>query len=213
MPHRRILLATTALAFAAAGGLSAWYLRDATPAEIAKLAQILDWRPGSTVAEIGAGHGRMALDAADRVGPTGQVYATEINPQRLAEIRQKAAARKLSWLTAVQGAEADSNLPARCCESIFMRGVYHHFTHPAELDATLFRALKPGGLIAVIDFPPSGFLGALYPVKGVPKDRKGHGIPEEILIAEMKQAGFELVDSVKDWPGNDYCMLFRKPRD
>jgi predicted methyltransferase len=53
--------------------------------------------------------------------------------------------------------ETGTNLPEGCCDSIVMRLVYHHLTKPAEIDASLFRSLKPGGLLAVIDEePPPG---------------------------------------------------------
>lgn len=70
-----------------------------------------------------------------------------------------------------------------------MRDVYHHFTHPAEIDGSLYRALRPGGLLAVIDFPPGFFLNLIAPVKGAPKSHKGHGISQAVLIQEVTGVG------------------------
>ncbi len=83
--------------------------------------------------------------------------------------------------------------------------------HPAEIDASLFRALKPGGLLAVIDFPPSKTLGLIAPVKGVSKNRGGHGIPQKVLSEELATAGFQVALVPTDWPGRGYCIVFRKP--
>ena len=106
-----------------------------------------------------------------------------------------------------KAAEDETNLPHECCDSIFMRLVYHHLTKPAEIDASLFRSLKPGGLLAVIDQePPPGS----SKVNGVPENRSGHGMPEKILIEELTSAGFQVV-KVQDWPDNNYCVVFRKP--
>ncbi len=171
-----------------------------------RLATLLNWHPGSVVGEIGAGEGQMTLIAAKDVGPTGHVYTTELDEKKLAHLKELAAANPN--LTALQGSQDTTNLPADCCDSIFMRRVYHHFTQPEKLDASLFQALKPGGLLAVIDFPPRSGLPS---VEGVPKNRGGHGVPKKILIDELTAAGFEVVTIPTDWPGDDYCVVFRKP--
>jgi ubiquinone/menaquinone biosynthesis C-methylase UbiE len=177
-------------------------------AESARLAELLGWRAGSVVAEIGAGEGPMSLEAARRVGPQGHVFTNELDSRKLAHLQELAVQAPAHNLTAVQGSQTSTGLPAECCDSIFMRRVYHHFTEPAQLDASLFRALKPGGLLAVIDFPPRAWLP---PVPGVPKNRGGHGVPEKIIIQELTAAGFQVEAIPKDWPGDDYCVVFRKP--
>ena len=101
------------------------------------------------MAEIGAGKGEITLAAAKRVGAAGRVYTTELDAKKLAHLEELAAKEKN--ITALQAGEAQTNLPPECCDSIFMRLVYHHLTKPAEIDASLFRSLKPGGLLAVID--------------------------------------------------------------
>lgn len=117
-------------------------------------------------------------------------------------------------ITAVQAAEAGTNLTPACCDSIFMRLVYHHLTKPAEVDASLFRSLKPGGRLAVIDQEPAE--GSSVP-EGVPANRVGHGIPQDILKSELIAAGFELEAAQNDWPGRTesrklYCLVFRKSK-
>ena len=143
--YKRFLV-IVALAILAAVQLAAWYWRDTTESELDKLATILDWKPGCTVGEIGAGKGKMTVQAAERVGPTGHVFSTELDPDRLVDIKKIVAKRKLTNITMVKAGETDTNLPPDCCDAIFMRDVYHHFIHPAEIDASLFRALKPGGI-------------------------------------------------------------------
>jgi predicted methyltransferase len=173
-----------------------------------KLATLLNWKPGSVVAEIGAGDGGLTLAAAERVGPTGRVYTTELDPKDLAKLESLAAAQKAHNIIAVKAGEAETNLPRECCDSIFMRQVYHHLTKPAEIDASLFRSLKPGGLLAVIDQEPRS--GSSIP-KGVPKNRGGHGMPKRLLIDELSAAGFQALTTPNYWHGEDYCLVFRKP--
>ena len=96
--------------------------------EADKLAALLNWQPGSVVAEIGAGDGSMTLAAAERAGPTGRVYTTELDPDKLAKLQSLAAEQKN--IIAVKAGEAETNLPHECCDSVFLRRVYHHFTGP-----------------------------------------------------------------------------------
>jgi predicted methyltransferase len=93
-----------------------------------------------------------------------------------------------------------------------MRHVYHHFLHPAQEDASLFQSLKPGGMLAVIDFPPSKDASPLdLSNEGVLANRGGHGITKQALVEELSAAGFQVVTTPTDWPGEDYCVVFRKP--
>lgn len=177
-------------------------------AESARLAKLLVWHTGGVVAEIGAGAGEMTLDAAQRVGPTGHVYSTEIDTDKLAHLKELAAEEKNHNITVLEGAQSGTNLPTECCDSIYMRRVYHHFTEPKKMDASLYQSLKPGGMLAVIDFPPRSWLP---PVEGVPANRGGHGIPKRILTQELTSAGFQLVSEPADWPNDNYCVIFRRP--
>ena len=173
--------------------------------EIKRLATLMDWKPGTIVADIGAGDGRYAFAAIDRVGPTGKVFATEIDTQKLDDLRSQTKKRNLLNMAVLESKEADTNLPAACCDAIFLRRVYHHLTKPAEFDAALVRSLKPGGRLAIIDFAPRS---GLERVEGVPANRGGHGIPQKIVIEELTAAGLRLEKTLDDWPDGDYCLLF-----
>src|SRR6266478_7198128 len=175
--------------------------------EMKRLAALMDWKPGTVVADIGAGDGRFAFAAAEIVGPSGKVFATEIDAEKLAKLRSEVAKRHLTNVVVLESKEADTNLPSECCDAIFLRRVYHHLTKPAEFDAALLRSLKPGGRLAIIDFPPRS---GLDPVEGVPANRGGHGIPQKVLIDELTSAGLLLAKTVNDWPEGDYCVLFVK---
>ena len=177
---------------------------DATD-EIKRLAALMDWKPGTIVADIGAGDGRYAFAAAQLVGRSGKVFAAEIDEEKLAKLRSQVTKRDLTTVIVVESKEADTNLPIECCDAIFLRRVYHHLTKPAEFDAALVRSLKPGGRLAIIDFPPRS---GLEPVEGVPANRGGHGIPPKVVIEELTSTGLQLVKAVNDWPAGDYCVLF-----
>ena len=177
------------------------------------IAKLLNWHSGSVVAEIGAGDGKMTFIAASKfVGSTGKVYSTELDPKKLAHLQELAAQEKN--ITVLPAGETEANLPRECCDSIFMRLVYHHLTKPSEIDASLFQSLKPGGLLGVIDEEPG--VGTSIP-EGVPRNRGGHGVPQKTLIGEITAAGFDVETVRNDWPQHDtvhqtYCVVFRKPR-
>lgn len=175
--------------------------------EIRRLAALMEWKTGTIVADIGAGDGRWAFAAVEHVGAAGKVYATEIDAKKLAELKTEVAKRKLQNVVVVESKEADTNLPAACCDAIFLRRVYHHLTKPVEFDANLVRSLRPGGRLAIIEFPPRA---GLDPVEGVPSNRGGHGIPQKVVIEELTAAGLQVVKVVNDWPDDDYCVLFVK---
>jgi ubiquinone/menaquinone biosynthesis C-methylase UbiE len=206
MTKRRFL--TAALLCAALSGLG--LLRHANADandEMKRLAALMEWKPGTIVADIGAGDGKYAFAAAKLVGDSGKVFATEIDEEKLSKLRAEVTKRHLTNLIVLESKEADTNLPPECCDAIFLRRVYHHLTKPAEFDLTLIRSLKPAGRLAIIEFPPRS---GLDPVEGVPANRGGHGIPQKIVIEELTSAGLQLVKAVNDWPADDYCVLFVK---
>lgn len=175
--------------------------------EMKRLAALMEWKQGTVVADIGAGDGRYSFAAVEHVGATGKVYATEIDAKKLEELKAEVNKRKLQNVVVVESKEADTNLPTACCDAIFLRRVYHHLTKPVEFDANLVRSLKPGGRLAIIDFPARS---GLEPVEGVPANRGGHGIPQKVVIEELTAAGLQVEKAVNDWPEDDYCVLFVK---
>lgn len=187
--------------------LLALHTKASASEEIPKLATLMEWKQGMAIADIGAGDGSYAFAAVEHIGATGKVFATEIDAEKLKALRAEIKKRNLQNVVVVESGDAETNLPVSCCDAIFLRRVYHHLSKPLEFDASLLRSLKPGGKLAIIDFPPHPEYGK---VTGVPKDREDHGIQQKILIDELSTAGFQLEKIVDDWPANNYCVMFRK---
>lgn len=215
MTHRRLvalLVLLTGVTLTCAPNAA----RAQTPGEAARLFEALELRPGATIGEIGAGNGDLTLEMARRVGPTGRVYSTELDPARLAAIRAAVSRDQLTNVTVVEAGERSTNLPNACCDAIFLRDVYHHFSNPREIARSLFAALKPGGRLAVIDFEPPSASPA---PGGVPAGREGHGIRPDAIAGEVTSAGLLQVGTVMDWledrPRQNrrlFLVLFRKPQ-
>jgi ubiquinone/menaquinone biosynthesis C-methylase UbiE len=185
-------------------------IHGTTADEVERLAAWLEVQPGTRVADVGAGDGTFAVALARRVGPSGHVYATELDDARLADIRQAATDARLSNVTVIAGAVSSTNLPEACCDALFSRLVYHHLTDPAAINADIVRALRPGGRLMIIDFEPGGIMNWI----GRPEtaDRHGgHGTPKESVMKEVTQAGFQWMRGLESWRGRTYAMLFRRP--
>jgi len=189
---------------------SVLFLGALSTEEINRLRDVMGWKPGQTVADVGAGDGLIGFAAANVVGETGKVYLTELDEAKRQALEKEVQRRQLKNTVVVQAAEKQTNLPDNCCDGIVLRRVYHHLTAPAEMDASLLRSLKPGGELAVIDFPPRKWLSLTDPVKGVPANRGGHGIPQKILVEELTKAGFQVEKVFNDWPDDSYCVVLRK---
>jgi predicted methyltransferase len=124
----------------------------------------------------------------------------------------RASAKGLPNVTVIEGAERSSSLPPQCCNAILIRDVFHHLTQPADVIRSMVEALKPGGRLAVIDFPPVP--GTPLPA-GVPASRSGHGVPLEVVVEEVTAAGLVSVNVTRDWslgsgPGDLFLLVFEK---
>lgn len=176
--------------------------------EVSRLVELLELRSDSVAADVGAGSGEVGVEMARQLGPASRVYATDLNAQRIAEIRQAATRAGLTNVVALEGAPASTNLPEACCDALFVRHVYHHFADPAGMNASIFRSLKPGGRFAVMDGPRNA-------KPGIPPAKRGsgdtHGVANETVVEELKAAGFEIVTVLPEWPGNLFLVLARKP--
>ncbi len=179
--------------------------------EAGRIVDTLKLAAGMVAADVGAGEGKFTAVLARGVGPAGRVYATEVEQDKLDEVKTRMTADGIDNVATVLGDQLQTGLPAGCCDRILLRLVYHHFADPKAMRRSLWTALRPGGQIAVIDVPPKKG----WPrVSGAP-DRGGHGIEAADLLAEMRGDGFELVAQHADWPAEDdsYCIVFRRPAE
>jgi ubiquinone/menaquinone biosynthesis C-methylase UbiE len=109
-------------------------------------------KPGMTVAEVGAGTGYVSLRMAKRVGPTGKVYANDLQPEMLVLLHNNAAKAGIANVTTVLGGETDPKLPAGQMDLIILVDVYHEFSQPQEMLRGIRRALKPDGRLVQLEY-------------------------------------------------------------
>ena len=181
-----------------------------TAADAERLITALDLHAGSVVGEIGAGDGALTVAIAKVVGESGRVFSNEVSTQKLEGIAKAATAAGLTNVSTIAGGETRTNFDERCCDAIFMRDVYHHFTDPAAMNASILASLKPGGRLAVLDFgPPPG--GESTSPAGRSADGH-HGITLPTLEHELKAAGFEIV-STAEFGFRGIVIIARRPAD
>jgi SAM-dependent methyltransferase len=183
--------------------------------EMPRLRHELALAPGMSVADVGAGRGEVTVALAAEIGPTGRVYATDIDPEALGQIRARVAAAALQNVIILQAHARDTGLPTSCCDAVVLRRVYHHLSDPAATNLDLLRALRPGGVLVIIDFPPMFAWLWPWPAKHAAGNRTGHGVAAGLVVDEVTAGGFTLVKVIEDWPGRgplkSYCAIFRKP--
>jgi ubiquinone/menaquinone biosynthesis C-methylase UbiE len=109
-------------------------------------------RSGMVVADIGAGTGYMSLRIAKRVGPTGKVYANDLQPDMLRRLRENAVRAKIANIETVLGEEADPRLPPGQMDLVLLVDVYHEFSEPQKMLRKIRETLKPDGRLVLLEY-------------------------------------------------------------
>ena len=183
-----------------------WLLRASRELEERPDAMLdsLEIRPGMTVADVGAGVGFHTLKLAERVGPEGLVFATDLQPQMLRMLRARAEqaglTRNVKPLLVTQD---DPGLPENALDLILMVDVYHESSSPEALLTGLRDALKPGGRIVFVEFRAED---PTVPIK------PEHKMTLEQVRKEVEPMGLTFVESKEFLPWQ-HVIIFQKPAD
>src|SRR5262245_16906565 len=159
-------------------------------------------KPGMDVADIGAGSGLFSRLIAQRVGPKGTVYAVEISKNLVEHIARTARDEHLAGLKPVLGDPRSPELPSRSVDVVCIIDAYHHFEYPADMLAAMSAALRPDGLLMLVDFKRIEGVSRDYVLKMV---RAGKGT----FTDEFLNAGFELVGEILDLTPEHYLLKFK----
>ncbi len=108
--------------------------------------------PGMAVADIGAGSGVISIKLAERVGPTGTVFAVDIQDEMLSVLSKKLDQLGIKNVKPVRGMEKTTNLKPSTVDLALMVDVYHEFRYPYEMLRDISRALKPGGRVVFVEY-------------------------------------------------------------
>jgi ubiquinone/menaquinone biosynthesis C-methylase UbiE len=181
---------------------------DPEELEARDVARLLSLHDGATVADIGAGNGKFTVALAGRLGSGVHVVATELGRPALLTLWKGVQAGGTGNVSVVEGTATDTHLPAGSCDAIIVRRTYHHFMQPAEMAASLFRTLRPGARLIMIEQP---FVRVPAVAASAPARRGGDGIMPSVLIEELAAAGFRHERTVDPFARQLYLVVMRKP--
>jgi ubiquinone/menaquinone biosynthesis C-methylase UbiE len=155
---------------------------------------------GSTAADIGAGAGYFTWRLAERVGPSGKVYGTDIQPQMLALLRRNMAARKITNVEPVLGAADDPRLPRDAVDLVLLVDVYHEFSAPQAMLRKIRESLRKDGRLVLLEYRAED---PKVPI------RPEHKMTVAQVKAELEPEGFRL-ERVSEALPRQHILIFRK---
>jgi protein-L-isoaspartate O-methyltransferase len=181
-------------------GGAGWLERSEREQEEApsKAIEALDLNPGMVVADIGAGSGYYTSRIAKRLGATGRVYATDIQPGMMALLNRRIASEGLTNVTTILGAMDDPKLPPRSIDLAIMVDVYHELQQPQLFLQRLKDAFKPGGRLVLLEFRKED---AAVPILEV------HKMSVAEVKAELEAEGFALERVIDVLPWQHIIVL------
>jgi len=157
-------------------------------------------RAGMVLADVGAGTGYMSLRMARRVGPTGKVYANDLQPEMLQKLRAKSQREKLSNVETVQGTESDPKLPPNTMDLVLLVDVYHEFSQPQAMLDKIRESLKPDGRLVLLEYRKED---PRVPI------RPEHKMSVAEVKTEVEAEGYKLDQVIEKLP-RQHIIIFRK---
>ena len=157
-------------------------------------------QPGMVVADVGAGTGYISVKVAHRVGPSGKVYAEDVQPEMLDHVRDNATDAHLSNIEPVLGSESDPRLPAGKLDLVLLIDVYHEFSQPQKMLEALRRSLKPDGRLVLLEYRKEDPSIPIQP---------DHKMSVADVETEVQAEGFRL-DKLIDTLPRQHLFIFRK---
>ncbi len=158
----------------------------------------LKLKPGMVIADIGAGIGYFSLKFAQRVAPSGKVYAVDLQPGMLSRLRVRAAAQKITNVETILGAAADPKLPAGEIDLVFLCDVYHEFSQPQAMIRKIREALKPDGRLVLLEYRGED---PAIPIK------EDHKMTVDQVRREIEPEGFKLQKPIESLPIQHLLIL------
>ena len=158
--------------------------------------------PGMAVADIGAGSGYLLPFLSRAVGPEGKVYAVEVQPQLVAELKKRVAAEHLDNVEVILSTEADAPLPQPVDRVILLHS-YRELAQPVELLRSLKQRLEPTGRLFIVEFSPPPDPSGLP----LPLPDEGDRVEGATIEAEARGAGLLATQRYTILPHQFFAMF------
>lgn len=165
-----------------------------------ELLEILGIKKGDTIADIGAGPGFFSLRAAQRVGPTGKVFAVDVQPEMIDGLKRMAAKSGLENIVPVLGSFDDPKLPENSVDAVLIVISYHEFSRPEDMMRHIYRAMKPDARMLLVEYKAEDPDSRVTPP---------HKMAEKDILAELSAFGFRRYKVVDIIPAQ-HVFIFKK---
>jgi ubiquinone/menaquinone biosynthesis C-methylase UbiE len=177
-----------------------WLIRHKRDQEEAavRMREELKLKPGMAVCDMGSGNGYHTLPMAEAVGEKGKVYAVDIQPEMLEMLQKRAETKGFKNIVSIVNTTTDAKLPANSCDLILLVDVYHEFSNPVEMLTGMRKALKPGGVVVLVEFRSED---DSVPIK------VEHKMSKPQIIKELAANGFKVVREFDGLPWQ-HMMFF-----
>lgn len=165
-------------------------------------------RAGQTVLDLAGGSGDLTRKLCPIVGPNGQVHLADINPAMLDQAHRRLL--DAGWRHAVQLTTANAEqLPYvdNTFDRIFIGFGLRNVTHPTRALASMWRVLKPGGRLIILEFskPTSALWEQLYDLYSF------HLLPKLGQYIAQDEASYRyLVESIRKHPNQETLLTLMK---
>ena len=110
---------------------------------------------GETLLDVGAGIGFFALPASNIVGPAGRVIAVDSSEEMVAELRRRVGLAGIGNIEPNLSEEYSFGIDDSVADLALLCTVLHEVEEPARLLREVFRCLKAGGRIGVVEWLPT----------------------------------------------------------
>lgn len=108
-------------------------------------------KSGMIVGEVGAGRGYLTFPLAERVGPSGKVYANDISRYSLSRIESRMENEGINNIKIILGEIEDPLFPEKNLDLIIMVYVFHHLQEPVAFFNNIKKYIKPDTPVVIVE--------------------------------------------------------------
>ncbi len=158
---------------------------------------------GAQVADLGAGAGYFTIRLARRVGPSGLVYAEDVQDEMLGSITRRIAREQLTWVKTVKGTFDDPGLPVGALHAVLIVDTFNAFERPVTVLEHVRESLRPGGRVGIIEYKKDGH---------GPGPDMADRVDPDVVIHAAQSAGLRLAKR-ENFLRYQYMLVFERQPD